>query len=186
LDKYNIPIWIMEPLRGGSLATLSDEDAVILKSLRPDETIPAWAFRFLQTIPNIAVILSGVSTFEQLRENIKIFETEKPLTSEELDALHKIANGMVNKIALPCTACAYCVGHCPQKLDIPNLLGLYNEHCFTSDAGLMAFIAPMALMAASEDKRPEACTGCRNCEAVCPQNIKVSEAMVDFANKLKA
>ena len=91
-----------------------------------------------------------------------------------------IAKDMVGKIALPCTACHYCVSHCPQGLDIPGLLSLYNEHAFTEGG----FIAPMALMAVPEDKRPQACLGCRSCEAVCPQGIKISEAMADFAAKL--
>lgn len=82
------------------------------------------------------------------------------------------------------TACRYCVSHCPQELDIPTLLELYNEHCFTENAGLFAFIAPMALMSMPEDKRPGACAGCGSCEAVCPQNIKISGALEDFAGKL--
>lgn len=112
LKEYQIPVWVMEPLRGGSLASLSEEDAARLKALRPQETIPAWAFRFLQSIP--------------------------------------------------------------------NLIALYNEHCFTKGG----FIAPMAMSAIPEEKRPSACIGCRSCEAVCPQQIKISEAMVDFAEKL--
>ena len=82
---------------------------------------------------------------------------------------------------LPCTACRYCTGHCPLGLDIPHLLALYNEHCCTEGG----FLAPMALSALPEDKRPPACLGCRSCEAVCPQQIKISEAMADFAKKLQ-
>jgi predicted aldo/keto reductase-like oxidoreductase len=125
LNEYKIPIWVMEPLRGGAFASLSDDDAAKLKSLRQDETIPGWAFRYLQTIPNIALVLSGVSSFGQLRDNITTFETEKPLSAPELDTLYGIAEGMVKKVALPCTACGYCSSHCPQKLEIPNLLALY-------------------------------------------------------------
>ena len=94
--------------------------------------------------------------------------------------LLEIADSMVRKIVLPCTACHYCVSHCPQGLDIPNLIALYNEHCYTKGG----FIAPMAMSAIPEDKRPSACIGCRSCEAVCPQQIKISEAMADFAEKL--
>jgi predicted aldo/keto reductase-like oxidoreductase len=125
-----------------------------------------------------------MSNIEQLQKNISTFSENKPLNEQELDALLDIADEMTTKIALPCTACQYCANDCPKKLDIPNLLELYNEHCFTVNAGLMAFIAPMALMAISEDKRPKACTACKKCEAVCPQNIKISDAMADFAAKL--
>ena len=180
LAEHQLPVWVMEPLRGGKLAELSEEDAELLKNLRPDESVPAWAFRFLQSIPGVTMVLSGMSNSEQLRENIQTFEEEKPLNSKEMEKLLKIATNMVEKIALPCTACRYCVSHCPQGLDIPALLALYNEHCVT-DGG---FIAPMALSAIPEEKRPGACIGCRSCEAVCPQQIKVSEAMADFVRKL--
>ncbi len=180
LNQWNIPVWVMEPLRGGKLASLAPEDEAKLKALRPDEGIPAWAFRYLQSIPSVAVTLSGMSNMEQMKENIATFETDKPLNETELETLHAIAQGMVKKIVLPCTACHYCTSHCPQGLDIPNLLSLYNEHCFTQGG----FIAPMALSAIPADKQPSACIGCRSCEAVCPQGIKISEAMADFTAKL--
>lgn len=180
LEEYNIPLWVMEPLRGGKLAKLPEAAEAKLKNLRPGEKTPAWAFRFLQAIPNVTMILSGMSSFEQLKENIRTFETDKPLSSEEMDTLLGIAEGML-KGALPCTACHYCTSHCPKELDIPMLLGLYNEHSF-SDGG---FIAPMALMPVPEEKHPSACIGCRSCEAVCPQQIKISEAMSDFAKRME-
>jgi predicted aldo/keto reductase-like oxidoreductase len=91
-----------------------------------------------------------------------------------------IADEMLKKKILPCTACRYCTSHCPKNLDIPSLLALYNEHSFTGGG----FIAPMALMALSEDKKPSACIGCRSCEKVCPQQIKISEAMNAFGQKM--
>ncbi len=181
VSGYGIPVWVMEPLRGGKLASLAKEDEEKLKALRPDEKIPAWAFRFLQSIPQVTMVLSGMSNMEQMEENIRTFEEDRPLNEEEMKTLLSIAHEMVGKIALPCTACHYCVSHCPQGLDIPNLLSLYNEHCFTGGG----FIAPMALSAIPKDKWPSACIGCRSCEAVCPQQIKISEAMADFAGKLE-
>ncbi len=180
LNQWNIPVWVMEPLRGGKLASLAPKDEAKLKALRPDEGIPAWAFRYLQSIPSVVVTLSGMSNMEQMKENIATFETDKPLNETELETLHAIAQGMVKKIVLPCTASHFCTSHCPQGLDIPNLLSLYNEHCFTQGG----FIAPMALSAIPADKQPSACIGCRSCEAVCPQGIKISEAMADFTAKL--
>ena len=180
LDEYRIPVWVMEPLRGGKLASLAEEDEAKLTALRPEEEIPAWAFRFLQSLPEVTVTLSGMSNMEQLQENIRTFGEERPLNEEERQTLLDIADGMVKKIAVPCTACHYCVSHCPQGLDIPHLLSLYNEHSFTGGG----FIAPMALSAISKDKWPSACIGCRSCEVVCPQQIKISEVMADFAAKL--
>ena len=180
LREYGIPVWVMEPLRGGKLASLSDQNTQKLKELRPDEGTPAWAFRFLQSLPEVKVVLSGMSNMDQLKANIHTYEEDKPLNEEEMKTLLGVADSMLEKKTLPCTACHYCVSHCPQGLGIPALLELYNEHCFTEGG----FIAPMALASYEEDKKPSACIGCRSCEAVCPQQIKISEAMADFAEKL--
>ena len=180
LKEWNIPVWVMEPLRGGKLARLAAEDEKALQALRPEENIPAWAFRFLQSVPGVTMVLSGMSNLQQMQDNIHTFAEDKPLTEKEMDTLLQIADGMVKKIVLPCTACHYCTSHCPQGLPIPELLALYNEHCFTEGG----FIAPMALSAYPQEKLPSACIGCRSCEAVCPQQIKISEAMADFAQKL--
>lgn len=179
LNSYHIPIWVMEPLRGGRLAHLPEADVQKLQALRPEEKVPAWAFRFLQTIPGVTVILSGMSDSRQLQENIKTFEIDNPLEQTEMDTLLTIADGMLSG-SLPCTACRYCTSHCPKGLDIPSLIELYNEHSFTGGG----FLAPMALMAVPKEKQPSACIGCRSCEAVCPQQIKISEAMADFCVKL--
>lgn len=181
LNRHNIPIWVMEPLRGGRLATLPEDAASKLKSLRPEETVPGWAFRFLQSIPGVTMVLSGMSDLPQMKENIATFSEDKPLSNEELDALVGIADDMVRGGILPCTACRYCTSYCPQGLDIPRLLALFNEHTFTGGG----FLAPMAVEALPEDKRPSACVACRSCEAVCPQQIKISEAMAAFAKLLQ-
>lgn len=180
LREYGLPIWVMEPLRGGQLASLAAGSDAKLKELRPEEEIPAWAFRFLQSIDGIVVTLSGMSDYEQMKANIATFETEKPLNEKEWAALQEIADSIIRKTALPCTACRYCVSHCPQELDIPSLIALYNEHIVT-DGG---FIAPMVMATIAEDKRSSSCIGCKSCEAVCPQQIRISEAMSDFAGKL--
>ena len=181
LNRHNIPIWVMEPLRGGRLASLPEDAASKLKALRPEETVPGWAFRFLQSIPGVTMVLSGMSDLPQMKENIATFSEDKPLNKEELDALVGIADDMVQGGILPCTACRYCTSYCPQGLDIPRLLALFNEHTFTGGG----FLAPMAVEALPEDKRPSACVACRSCEAVCPQQIKISEAMAAFAKLLQ-
>ena len=180
LRSRNIPVWVMEPLRGGTLAALAPEFETKLKSLRPEETVPGWAFRYLQSIPGVSVILSGMSNLRQLEENIRTFETDRPLCKKETEVLEEIADEMVKGIALPCTACRYCTSHCPKKLDIPTLLEFYNEDRSTKGG----FIAPMALSSFPDDKLPGACIGCRSCEAVCPQQIKISDALHEFAGKL--
>lgn len=181
LSSYGIPIWVMEPLRGGRLARLDPDDEAALKALRPDDNIPSWAFRFLQSIPEVTVTLSGMSNIEQVRDNVRIFAEDKPLTEKEMHELFNIASGMTSKTKLPCTACKYCTAHCPKELDIPSLIALYNEHRFTGGG----FIAPMALGAYAAEKQPSACIGCKSCEKVCPQGIKISEMMKDFTVRLK-
>ena len=181
IKGYGIPVWVMEPLRGGRLARLLPTDEEKLKKLRPDESVPAWAFRFLQGIPEVKMILSGMSDMHQIKENIAIFADDKPLLTQERDVLLSIADCMTHKASLPCTACRYCTSHCPKGLDIPRLIGLYNEHRFTGGG----FIAPMTLNSIPKEKWPSACVGCRSCEKVCPQQIKISEMMSDFCKMLK-
>lgn len=177
LREYNIPVWVMEPLRGGRLASLSPKNEEKLKALRPDEKIPAWGFRFLQSVPEVTMVLSGMSSMEQMKENIATFAEDKPVTDEEMETLMEVTDSMLD--ILPCTACRYCTTHCPQKLDIPTLLALYNEVRFAN-----GLITHMAVEAMPEDKRPHACIGCQSCEAVCPQQIEIAKAMVDFTEKL--
>ncbi len=178
LNERKIPVWVMEPLRGGKLADLSEENAAKLQAVRSEETVPAWAFRFLQSVPGVTMILSGMSDMAQLKANIRTFEEDKPLKAEEMDALLEVADSMMD--ILPCTACRYCVDHCSQKLDIPTLLALYNETRF--DNGL---ITHMAVEALPKDKRPDACVSCKQCEEVCPQQLEIAAAMSDFTEKLK-
>lgn len=179
LEKYNLPVWVMEPLRGGRLCNLTEEETQILKSAR-DESVVAWAFRYLQSMPNVKVILSGMSNMEQLKDNIAIFAEDKPLNEAEFAAVDKVVDSMLSTKTLPCTACHYCVSHCPKNLPIPEIISLYNEHAFSGGG----FIAPMVLSTYPEEKKPSACVGCRSCEVVCPQNIKISEMMKDFTAKL--
>lgn len=177
LREYNIPVWVMEPLRGGRLASLSPENEEKLKALRPDEKIQAWGFRFLQSVPEVTMVLSGMSSMEQMKENIATFAEDKPVTDEEMETLMEVTDSMLD--ILPCTACRYCTTHCPQKLDIPTLLALYNEVRFAN-----GLITHMAVEAMPEDKRPHACIGCQSCEAVCPQQLEIAKAMADFTEKL--
>ena len=180
LGEMGIPVWVMEPLRGGKLARLAPQYEAELKALRPDEEIAAWAFRFLQTIPGVTMILSGMSDQEQLEKNLATFAEDRKLNETEMQTLLGIAEKMLSVGTVPCTACHYCVSHCPMSLDIPHLLSLYNEHAYTGGG----FIAPMALSALPPEKQPSACLHCRSCEQVCPQQIKISEVLADFSEKL--
>lgn len=179
IQRYNIPVWVMEPLRGGKLADAPENMKKEMLAMRPDESIPAWAFRFLQSI-GATMVLSGMSDMKQLKENIAVWETDKPLSPEEFDRIIALADYETQKGGLPCTACHYCTSHCPQELPIPELIALYNEHKITGGG----FLAPMAVGSMPQNKRPANCIGCQNCEQVCPQQIKISKAMKEFSEAI--
>ena len=180
LREYHLPIWVMEPVRGGALAKFAPEYEERMKALKPDATAVEWAFRFLQTVPDVVVTLSGMSNMDQLRENVATFSEEKPLSDSGKEALLGVARDMTEKTTLPCTACRYCTTYCPQGLDIPRIIELYNE--LSCSGGL--FLVSLAVGGLPKGKKPADCIGCRACEEVCPQNIKISEMMRNFAEKL--
>lgn len=179
LTKRNIPVWVMEPVRGGRLAELNEDAQKRLKLKRPSESIPSWAFRFLQGLPNVHMILSGMSDMEQMQDNVRTFEERKPLTEKETELILEIAENMKNSI--PCTACRYCVEGCPKGLDIPMLLSTYNEILFSQN-----LTVKMRLDALSKDKRPDACIKCGKCAKVCPQKIDIPTNLHTFADTLAA
>ena len=178
LAKWNIPVWVMEPVRGGKLVDKLPESAKArLKELRPDESIASWCFRWLMTLPNMGVILSGMSTMEQLEDNIRTFSEEKPLSDSEIDELYAIAESLKNNV--PCTACRYCVEGCPMGLNIPMLIEIYNDLRYAPGVNSASKIEFMP-----EDKRPTACIGCGSCTAICPQSIDIPKVLSDFSSLL--
>ncbi|MBQ3084697.1 MAG: aldo/keto reductase [Clostridia bacterium] len=181
LNERGIPIWVMEPVRGGALCKLAPKFEQRLRGLAPERSMAEWGFRYLQGIEGVTVTLSGMSNPEQLRENMAIFSEKKPLTEAETAVLYEIAHEMTHGNTLPCTACRYCVDDCPQGLDIPYLISLYNAASYTKGG----YIAPEETDALAEEKRPSACIGCRACEALCPQGIEISKMMEDFTSRMK-
>ena len=181
VSGFGIPVVVMEPLRGGKLVTIPDEYKEMLDKVTPGRTPIEWAFRFLQTIPEVKVILNGASSLAQLQENIRTFETDEPLDEHEFMTLIRVADAMTGEKTVPCTACRYCTSYCPMELDIPYLISLYNEHIYTGGG----FLAPMAVSVLPEEKRPSACLHCGACESVCPQSLPIPKLMEEFAEKLK-
>jgi hypothetical protein len=183
LNNLGMPIWVMEGLRGGKLAGSVLGAEKILEKSNPDWTPVNWAFGFLETVPGVTMILSGMSDMDQLRQNIEFFDERKTISDDDIAALLTAAHyETTGKAAgtVPCTACRYCMSKCPQELEIPRLLSLYNEHVYTENG----FIAPMALSAIDKDKWPSACIGCGACAAVCPQRIDIPGTMKKFTELL--
>ena len=177
LTERGIPVWVMEPVRGGRLAKLTDSEEARLTAARPEESIASWGFRFLQGLPNVKMVLSGMSNMEQMMDNVKTFAVPNPLSAAEANLLLDIAEGM--KDSIPCTACRYCCSGCPMELDIPGLISTYNELRFSAAVNVAMRIEFMP-----EEKKPSACIGCGQCTQMCPQNIDVPGAMKDFAARL--
>ncbi len=178
LTERGIPVWVMEPVRGGKLASLHEDAQEKLHAMRPQESTAAWAFRFLQGLPNVRMILSGMSNMEQMIDNVHTFESACPLSSEETDSLLAIAESLKNSV--PCTACRYCCDGCPKHLDIPKLLALYNDLRFSPN-----FNVGMTVDGLAEESRPSACVACGKCAKTCPQKIDVPAAMKDFSEMLE-
>ncbi len=180
IEKHGIPVISMESIRGGALAALPESAAEVLKKADPDTTQAAWALRWLQALPNVAVVLSGMSSMEQLKENLKTFEEPKPVTEKENEMLLSLAESMTSRI--PCTACRYCSEGCPAGLEIPDLLARYNE--YKSGQSLMPVVRGMEQV--EKDKWPDQCLNCGACKAVCPQGIDIPLMLREFAALIKA
>lgn len=177
LRKAGLPIWVMEPVRGGKLASFSEETEAEMHALRPDESCAAWAFRWLQSVPKPTVILSGMSNLQQMKDNLKTFSAEKPLNVAELEVLEKIAKDMQGKI--PCTGCRYCCAGCPVGLNIPMILSMANELQVSGSMNLM-----MRYSALGDGKRAADCIACGQCREACPQKIDVPAEMAKFAEAI--
>ena len=182
LNKRGIPVWVMEGLRGGKLAASCLGAEKDLAEKRPDFTPANWAFSFLQTVPGVTMILSGMSNMEQLKQNIDFFSEEKKLTDDEFKILIDAAakDTKAKEGTVPCTACRYCMENCPMGLEIPKILEFYNEHVYTEGG----FLGVMGIEAMEEGKRPQDCIGCGACAAVCPQGIDIPGTMSKFTELL--
>ena len=178
LTKRGIPVWVMEPVRGGKLVNVSEDATAKLRAARPEESTVAWCFRFLQGLPNVKMILSGMSNEQQMRDNIATFEESRPLSPAEGELILKVAEEL--KGSVPCTGCRYCVAGCPMGLDIPFLLSVYNDLRYAPVTN-----TTLRIEALPESKKPDVCVGCGKCAKICPQNIDIPGAMEDFCQLLE-
>ena len=171
LKAAGLPVWVMEPVRGGKLAHFSEEIEAKMRTLRPDESTPAWAFRWLRTVPQPTMILSGMSNLAQMQDNLKTFAEHKPLNEEELHLLDEVSAQIAKLI--PCTGCRYCCAGCPMELDIPTMMSMANDMAVSPSFNTVARYSALG-----EGKRADSCVGCGQCMAACPQKINVPEEMV--------
>lgn len=177
IEKKGLPVIIMEPVRGGKLANLDEESTALLREARPDDSTASWALRFAANPAGVKVVLSGMSNMEQLEDNLKTFAKEEELlTAEEIAIL---LDQIVPKMAamVPCTGCRYCTHECPQGLNIPNLISLYNE---LSVGGFSFYMNSL-----KEEEMPSNCIGCGVCTSVCPQSIDIPDIMQKLDAKIR-
>ena len=181
--RHGLGVWVMEPCAGGTLAVLPESESAKLRALHsaadaghsgnyPGDA--SYAFRFLQNLPGVKVILSGMNEIFQVEDNLRTFREEWPLTPQERSVLLEIAENL--KKGVPCTACRYCCDGCPVGLDIPYLLQCYNDYKFAQ-----SLPPSMRIDALEEEKRPAACIGCGQCMHACPQGIDVPAALAELA-----
>ena len=180
LREHDIPIMVMEPAHGGMLADLPEAGRNLLLTAKPGATAASWAFRFLRTLPGIAVVLSGMSSLEQAKDNIQTFSDDKLLSEEEISLVRQVSDVIHGLYAVPCTGCRYCCADCPQQLDIPFLLTAFNEYKTGGEKSLSSWRLDR-LGALPESKRPSACIGCGACTAHCPQGLDVPAYMKEMA-----
>lgn len=186
LRAHGVPIMVMEPIHGGMLANLPEEAEKLFP--QSDGAPAAWALRFVMNLPGVAVVLSGMSNMQHVQENVATAAVEGEFSREDTARLEQISGLLRKKIAVPCTSCRYCCDECPQGLDIPSLLTAYNdfkEECAALGDRNMAAWRLSRLKALPEDKRPNACVGCGNCTAHCPQALKIPLYMKEMASLLE-
>ena len=182
--KHKIPITVMEPCKGGWLASEISESGKFLKSTNPEVSVASWAFRFLAEFPGIMTILSGMGTVGEVEDNIKTFRDFKPLSEEEQKIIKKAVEIIHSVPSSPCTDCRYCMPHCPKKINIPGNLQTYNtwlthknldtlKHCYYVE-GLLGL------------PNPKECVKCGACEKVCPQEIGISEILGEITGLIGA
>ncbi len=176
LRERNIPIMVMEPVRGGRLAKLNDRADAFLREKRPEWSIPAWALRYVANLPGVQVVLSGMSNMAQLTENIETFSSTLPyLTPADEKALFEAVEMFRADISVPCTACRYCVDNCPSGIDIPVMMDRYNAYRLDGAHKLKRVLK-------GDTPSFRDCVGCGACEGVCPQSIAISEKMAEMTS----
>ncbi len=173
LRERNIPIIIMEPVKGGALASMSPEIESIFKEARPEKSIASWALRYTGSLDGIMTILSGMSNMEQMLDNLDTFTNFEPLSASEQSVVKKVTDTIYNANQIACTACNYCIDGCPQNIEIPKTFTFVNAIRRTPNDNL----TKVFFKAIPTENSATACIECMACEAVCPQHLPIVELL---------
>ena len=180
--KHNVPVVVMEPVKGGTLAKVPEDVEKLFKEKDPEMSVPSWAIRFVASLPNVMVVLSGMSNIEQMQNNISYMKDFKPLTEEETQMVHKAAEIINSQIAIPCTGCSYCTDGCPMHIAIPKYFSLYNEikrEDMEHKGWTVNFNNYKALT--KEFGAAKDCIQCGQCEGMCPQHLTIIDFLKDVS-----
>ncbi len=179
--RHGRSVIVMEPVKGGTLASIPEEAEAILRAVHPDWTPAQWALRFVQSLPGVEVCLSGMRAVEQVQANICPFE---PLSRDEVTLLQHVAEIIRGKTAIDCTGCGYCVPHCPREIPIPRYVKLYNEISRYPEDDWK--IIPAYHQITLSGAKASDCIGCMACQKHCPQKLDIPEHMKTIAHQFRA
>ena len=177
--KHGKPVFVMEPVKGGTLAHIPEKAEKMLRAVHPDWSPASWALRFAASLPGVQIVLSGMSTLAQVEENTAFMKDMEPLTEDEVNLLQQVASIIRETIAIPCTGCRYCVEEsiCPKGILIPNYFALYNTEKLRTREDWSPEKEYYVNYLNQGHGRASDCIACRKCERVCPQHIAISERM---------
>jgi len=181
-NKYNKPIIVMEPVKGGSLAKLPEAAEKLFKDYNPNRSIASWAMQYVGNLKGATCILGGMSNLEHMHDNIKTYEDLKPLTDEEMKLIEAVLNEMAKISQVPCTACKYCHANCPVNIDIASCFSLHND---LKRAGDNNWNVKMMYSTLGNGHRAGDCIDCEACLSHCPQHINIPDELKTVAKAFK-
>lgn len=184
--KYNKPVMVMEPVKGGLLASVPEEAEALMRKAAPGLSTASWAIRFAASLENVAYVLSGMSTLEQVEDNVSYMRDFRPLTEAEQDVVRKAAEIIQSKASIACTGCRYCEEGCPQKIAIPDYFRMLNNISKYGEPMVERSRSYYASLTGKQGRgRASECVGCGQCEAHCPQHLPITQYLKNVAEALE-